>query len=369
MDLENMSIIEYGSTTSSYHFTGPGPGPTTSLDSQQSLTGVTLIAITAVLSIVCNILNLIILPHLAELNEASRVFYMSLAVVDLATGILLLPMSVAAVGGEWPFGNPLCKALGYFLTVTTGLSSSTVFYLNVDRFIAVTRPLRYASLVNRKRAIATMVSQTFGTFIILFFVLYFAGDRFNIIVYREFGVCLVDFSQPYFAPYTIFSFAISMWMYAILLLIFYVLMLHIVRRHARTIASQAAVAMVNASTVRSESQTRTTEQFQKDVERAEKLARHMRHRGLMKSVILTVSIAGAFYIAWLPFTICEVVAAVRGKRIPLNIMELVSKLTLCNGWLNTVIYLLLKATYRHAVAEFVRKTWKGLWNHRRADVF
>lgn len=355
-----MSETEYGSTTSMP--SSFAPGTTYTPDPRQSVAGVTAIAITAILSILCNVLNLILLPHLPELNEVNRVFYMSLALIDLTTGIILLPMSVAAVGGEWPFGSPLCKSLGYFLTVSTGLSSSTVFYLNGDRFIAVTKPLRYPSLVNRKRAITIMISQTIGTFTILFFVLYFAGDRFNIIVYREFGICLVDFSEPYFAPYTIFSFAISMWMYALLLLVFYTVMLQIVRRHARTIANQAAMASVIASNMRSESEVRTAEDFQRDIERAEKLARNMRQRGLMKSVLLTVSIAGAFYIAWLPFTICEVVAAVRGRRIQLNIMEVASRLTLCNGWMNTVIYLLLKESYRNALVDFVRRTRPRLWN-------
>ena len=319
--------------------------------SSHSMEGVVLIGLSSALSIACNVLNLAILPRLSELNEASRLLYVVLSVVDLLTGILLIPMAFAAAENKWPFDNVLCQSLGYLLTVTTGLSSVIVFLLNGDRFLAITKPLRYHSIVNRKRVLTVMVYNIVGTVVILFLILFFGGDKFKIVVFREFGICMADFSEPYFAPFTVISFAGSMWAYAVMLLVFYAIVLNIVRRHARSIANQSIPSQPQSSNAED---TETRMDFHKEVERAGNRARYLQHRSQLKSIFMTITVAGAFYIAWIPFTVCEAVAAVRGERIDVKIMVVVSRLTLCNSWLNTVIYMMLQESYRREICKIVR---------------
>lgn len=77
----------------------------------------------------------------------------SLAVADLLVGICVLPFSIGVQlnNGYWFFGKALCQL---WLAIDVWLCTASIYNLlaiSLDRFIAITEPLRYAALMTPHR--------------------------------------------------------------------------------------------------------------------------------------------------------------------------------------------------------------------------
>ena len=106
-----------------------------------------------VLSIFTNSLTLAILPKVREHNSVTRVFMTSMTISDLAIGCFYMPpILVATITDTWPFGDTICGVLGYLNIVLSFVSNTSLLALNFDRYLAVTRPYQYPTLMTQSRA-------------------------------------------------------------------------------------------------------------------------------------------------------------------------------------------------------------------------
>lgn len=66
-----------------------------------------------------------------------------------------MPFSVTNIvtGNRWPFGRTLCRAWISTDVICSTASIVTLCVISVDRFIGVTRPLRYATVVTRRKIV------------------------------------------------------------------------------------------------------------------------------------------------------------------------------------------------------------------------
>ncbi|KAM4701279.1 adenosine receptor A2b [Discoglossus pictus] len=109
----------------------------------------------AVLSIVGNVLVCWAVAINSTLKNATNYFLVSLAVADIAVGLLAIPFAITiSIGLETDFHS--CLFLACFVLVLTQSSIFSLLAVAIDRYLAIKIPLRYKSLVTGKRARAVI---------------------------------------------------------------------------------------------------------------------------------------------------------------------------------------------------------------------
>ncbi|OCT91138.1 adenosine receptor A2b [Xenopus laevis] len=107
--------------------------------------------IIAVLSIAGNVLVCWAVAINSTLKNATNYFLVSLAVADIAVGLLAIPFAITiSIGLETDFHS--CLFFACFVLVLTQSSIFSLLAVAIDRYLAIKIPLRYKSLVSGKRA-------------------------------------------------------------------------------------------------------------------------------------------------------------------------------------------------------------------------
>ncbi|XP_064631255.1 octopamine receptor 1-like [Lineus longissimus] len=104
-----------------------------------------------------------------KLRSVTNMFIASLACADLMLGVLVLPFSTTVeVLGYWVFQNLWCSV---WLAVDVCLSTASILNLvaiSLDRYIAITRPIRYPRMMTSKRGKILIASVWITSFVICF---------------------------------------------------------------------------------------------------------------------------------------------------------------------------------------------------------
>ncbi|KPP69495.1 uracil nucleotide/cysteinyl leukotriene receptor-like [Scleropages formosus] len=89
-------------------------------------------------------------------NSPSKVFITNLAVADLFY-VMILPMRVAyhVMDGFWPFGEILCRLVGYLFYLNMYCSLYFMACISLDRFLALVLPVQ--SLALRQKSVISRV--------------------------------------------------------------------------------------------------------------------------------------------------------------------------------------------------------------------
>nr|QBS47868.1 biogenic amine-like GPCR [Tripedalia cystophora] len=92
-----------------------------------------------------------------KLRTLPNYLVFSLAVSDLLFCITVVPfLLITAIANEWILGDALCQITGFLTTYFCMVSISTLVLISINRYIAVGRPTRYASIFNSKRVIVSI---------------------------------------------------------------------------------------------------------------------------------------------------------------------------------------------------------------------
>nr|XP_054763107.1 ovarian cancer G-protein coupled receptor 1-like [Lytechinus pictus] len=177
------------------------------------------------------------IPHLsyADMSGATKLLYRALSVADILTcaGLIsgFITSIITAVTGRR--SDIACKVIGLLMTCAPGTSAILILLLNLDRFICITRPLQYHSIVTRwKSAVAIAIAIPYiSGFTTLYVLLH---DR-NLSVIREHKtpLCLQSgvFLTQRSYPYTLVMFSSNMWLVAVILIAMYSKIIMISRHH------------------------------------------------------------------------------------------------------------------------------------------
>ncbi|XP_039546311.1 trace amine-associated receptor 13c-like [Pimephales promelas] len=131
------------------------------------------IAVTSVFTVFLNLLVIISISHFKQLHTPTNVLIFSLAVADLIAGLILMPVQgMKLIEPCWYFGEIFCLIFNLILYVVVVASLGNMIIISVDRFIAVTDPLRYPIRVNNNRIVVSIVVNWLFSFIYNFYLLY-----------------------------------------------------------------------------------------------------------------------------------------------------------------------------------------------------
>ncbi|KAK3101920.1 hypothetical protein FSP39_007360 [Pinctada imbricata] len=126
-------------------------GLKTMLTSGMIVTSVLLLGIIVVV-LLGNSLVIIAVIKTRKLRTVTNIYIVSLACSDLLLGICVLPYSASyEVLGFWPFGRTWCSM---WLAIDVLLCTASILNLcaiSLDRFLAVTNPMKYPSLMSKRR--------------------------------------------------------------------------------------------------------------------------------------------------------------------------------------------------------------------------
>ena len=101
------------------------------------------IAIIALLIISGNIFSIAVTRRVSNLAETTKIWMTSLAVYDLLIGFLATLSIAASAMDRWPVGDLGCELFSLSSTFCFGMSILSIVCINIERFLAVTRPYKF----------------------------------------------------------------------------------------------------------------------------------------------------------------------------------------------------------------------------------
>ncbi|KAJ8038668.1 G-protein coupled receptor 52 [Holothuria leucospilota] len=110
-----------------------------------------LLFTSTVLIILSNVIVLLVFHFNKSLRDVTGIFIQSLACADLGVGIGCIFSIHSWFEEEWPYGERFCTFTGFTLSAVLIVSILNLLMLSIDRYIAVTRPLTYYSIMTRKK--------------------------------------------------------------------------------------------------------------------------------------------------------------------------------------------------------------------------
>ena len=112
----------------------------------------TAICAITVLNISANTSTLVVLRKFQGISPVTKVFMTSMTISDLGAAFVLAPIVAATVVNRWPFGKAFCSILGFFFALFAYTSILSLFSVTSERYLAVTRPFQYPTLMTIPRA-------------------------------------------------------------------------------------------------------------------------------------------------------------------------------------------------------------------------
>ncbi|XP_071566281.1 dopamine D2-like receptor isoform X4 [Temnothorax nylanderi] len=117
-----------------------------------------ILVIVPCLTLFGNVLVILAVVKERALQTVTNYFIVSLAVADLLVAVLVMPFAVyVLVNGSWSLPGFVCD---FYIAMDVTCSTSSIFNLvaiSIDRYIAVTQPIKYARHKNNRRVWLTIL--------------------------------------------------------------------------------------------------------------------------------------------------------------------------------------------------------------------
>ncbi|XP_067253170.1 trace amine-associated receptor 13c-like [Chanodichthys erythropterus] len=164
------------------------------------------ISLLSVFTVFLNLLVIISISHFKQLHTPTNLLILSLAVADLIVGLIVIPlMGIRFIESCWYFGETFCSLFLFIIFMVVTASLGNLFFISVDRYIAVSDPLRYTVRVTTDKVVFCIFTNWMCCGIYSFIILYntmFYPETHN----RCYGECTVSFKFEHFVTDLIVTF-------------------------------------------------------------------------------------------------------------------------------------------------------------------
>ncbi|XP_037090809.1 probable G-protein coupled receptor No9 [Pollicipes pollicipes] len=189
----------------------------------QRLLSLLALAFLNVMVVAGNVLVVMAVFVHSKLRTVTNLFIVSLACADLLVGILVLPFSATLeVLDVWLYGDIWCSV---WLAVDVWMCTASILNLcaiSLDRYLAITKPISYPSLMSTRRAKLLIAAVWVLSFVICFPPLVGWNDRTgSLIGSRGSGACRIACELTNERGYVIYSALGSFFIPSAVMLFFY----------------------------------------------------------------------------------------------------------------------------------------------------
>ncbi|KAM9377459.1 histamine receptor H2a [Pholidichthys leucotaenia] len=306
-----------------------------------------ILSLLILLTVSGNVLVCLAVCASRRLRCLTNCFIVSLAVTDLLLGLLVLPFSaLLQLNDEWPLGAGFCN---FYISMDVMLCTASILTLlaiSVDRYLAVTMPLRYASLVLPWRVTVAMASVWTVSVAVSFLPIHMGWNTVNGTVqnrgpWASERRCCFELNRPYVLTDSLLTFYLPL----VAMCWTYLRILRIARSQAKRIVSSrpSSITCYNCSNSSSKCVTMVSSVT------AVTLREH-------KATVTLAAVIGAFVVCWLPYFILFTILGLKEHPDPSTVPEfpIVLWLGYTNSALNPILYGALNRDFRSAYSHLMR---------------
>lgn len=277
-----------------------------------------------------NILNLAVLPKLTSYPESAKCFMSILAFCDFMTALVVFVNFPSTYVNRLLIGDGLCKLLGFSFFFFGGSSSTVLLLMNIDRYIAISRPFLHQRYMNNRN-----IGILCTTFLLLWFVfiqLCVTKETFfdNIAYDLVYRICITQLQTLEGIYPTLLS--VFLYLQIIVLIFIYVRIWRVSREQSRRM--NAVVPAIPSGTENGAITNNISGGRDKISE--------------AKATRTTLLVTGVFIISYAPYS-TSVALKLGGVAVPPPLDATTALLAICNTWWNTVVYSIYNRSFRERI--------------------
>ncbi|XP_028574226.2 histamine H2 receptor [Podarcis muralis] len=264
-----------------------------------------------------------------RLRNLTNCFIVSLAFTDLLLGLMVLPFSAIyeVYSHEWIFSVTLCNIYISLDVMLCTASILNLFMISLDRYYAITAPLRYNTMVTPKRVAVAMFLIWVVSLMVSFLPIHLAWNTNGSTVQNTQSTdgkqeCKLEVN----AGYVLVDGLLTFYLPLLVMCITYYRIFKIAREQAKRINhTNSCTSIRNA------------------------LPTVKEH----KAIVTLAAVMGAFIICWFPYFTVFTYRGVTGEAYK-SLMTIVMWLGYANSALNPVLYAALNRDFRTAYQRLLR---------------
>ncbi|XP_060115165.1 5-hydroxytryptamine receptor 6 [Heteronotia binoei] len=295
-----------------------------------------------------------------SLRNTSNYFLVSLFMSDLMVGSVVMPPAMLnQLYGRWLLDAVFCSVWFSFDVMCTSASILNLCVISLDRYLLIISPLKYKLRMTSCRAVLLILATWTSAALVSFLPIKMGWHKMEFDA-RPLNATALEEEQCRLLvslPYALIASGLTFFLPSVAILFTYCRILLAARKQALQVAS-----LTNNVAIEPDEPTQQVHRAHSQLTATNdnrKFANKHSKRALKASLTLGI-LLGMFFVAWLPFFVCNVAQAVCNC-ISADFFDILTWLGYCNSTMNPIIYPLFMRDFKRAMAKYLpccRRSWE-----------